>query len=108
MGSFRLKRKIFFDPTDPFGGQKLIAAKKAIQVDARKHEGWGPAIKQGFIQTAADAQRYIDRNPNSEHISAIKKLYGKKVTVPSTNASIEMGAPAGPSIGGTGAGVGGF
>lgn len=105
MGSFRLKRKLYFDP---FGGYEMMAAKKAIQVDARKHEGWGSALKQGVIQTSADAQRYLNRNPNSEYAAAIKKMYGKKVTIPSTNASITMGAPAGPSIGGTGAGVGGY
>jgi hypothetical protein len=86
----------------------MMAAKKAIQNDARKHEGWGSALKQGVIQTPADAQRYLNRNPNSEYAAAIKKMYGKKVTIPSTNASIAMGAPAGPSIGGTGAGVGGY
>jgi len=105
MGSFRLKRKTF----GLLGGPvEAMHAKKAMQMDALKHGEIGSFIKQGFIQTPGAAQKYLDRNPGSKYSSVIKDMYGKRVTVPSTNASMAMDAPAGPSIGGTGAGVGGY
>jgi len=107
MGIFRLRRK-----TKNFGllggPIEAVQAKKAIQMDALKHGEIGSFLKQGFIQTPGTAQKYLDRNPGSKYSNVIKDLYGKRVSIPSTNASIAMGAPAGPSIGGTGAGVGGY
>jgi hypothetical protein len=122
MGTFRLKRK-----TKTFGFLGDVAHAKgdnwAITKDIFKNEGVGAGLKSMFWRGKDQLQRSVDRlaaSGNSEVANRIVRnqnrlgIGGKIQTptptagVPSTNASIAMGAPAGPSIGGTGAGVGGY
>lgn len=125
MGTFRLKRK-----TKTFGFvDDAIHAKSdnwGITKDIFKNEGVGAGLKSMFIPNKDSLQRSADRLAASGKRDVAERLVsrqnrlgiGGKITlnqpqparagVPSTNASIAMGAPAGPSIGGTGAGVGGY
>ena len=91
MASYTLKRKTF-SFLNPLGVSDVMEAKKEMQHDAWKRGDYWGAIRQGFIQTKSDANKYLRNNPDS------------------TNQSIAMGAPAGPSdIGaGVGAVAGGF
>lgn len=111
MASYILKRKTF-SFLNPLGVSDIMEAKKDMQHDAWKRGDYWGAIRQGFIQTKSDANKYLRNNPDSKYAGLLKRAYGKKVTagVPSTNQSIAMGAPAGPSdIGaGVGAVAGGF
>lgn len=55
---------------------KVGKASKDIRRDTRKHEGWLAASKQlTHLATAKDAQRYLERNPESTHKELIKNLY---------------------------------
>jgi hypothetical protein len=123
MGSFRLKRKTF-------GFLNEAANAKSdnweITKDIFKNEGVGAGIKSMFWKNKDDLQRSANRLAANGKSDVAERLVsrqnrlgiGGKISlnqpqptrtgVPSTNASIAMGAPAGPSIGGTGAGVGGY
>lgn len=126
MGSFRLKRKIFglmglMDESMHAKGDDYEITK-----DIFKNEGVSAGIKSMFYRNKETLQRSADRLAANGNKDVAERLVSRqnrlgiggkiklnqpqsvRTGVPSTNASIEMGAPAGPSIGGTGAGVGGF
>lgn len=123
MGSFRLKRKIFGLIDD---GIHARSDDYEITKDIFKNEGVGAGIKSMFYRNKETLQRSADRLAANGNKDVAERLVSRqnrlgiggkiklnqpqpvRTGVPSTNASIEMGAPAGPSIGGTGAGVGGF
>lgn len=97
-----------------------------ITKDIFKNEGIGAGIKSMFWHDKDSLQRSADRLAANGNKDVAERLVSRqnrlgiggkiklnqpqpvRTGVPSTNASIAMGAPAGPSIGGTGAGVGGF
>lgn len=121
MGTFRLKRKTF-------GFINEVANAKSdnweITKDTFKNEGIGAGLKSMFYRDKDSLQRSANRLAASGKRDVAERLVSRqnrlgiggkiqmpsqpKATVPSSNASIAMGAPAGPSIGGTGAGVGGY
>lgn len=118
MGIFRLRRK-----TKNFGFiENAIHAKGdnwEITRDIFKNEGMLEGAKSLLYRSPDQLQRSANRLARNGKADVANRLVerqnflgigGKihKPTVPSTNASIAMGAPAGPSIGGTGAGVGGY
>lgn len=125
MGTFRLKRK-----TKTFGFINEVANAKSdnweITKDTFKNEGIGAGLKSMFFRDKDSLQRSANRLAANGKRDVAERLVsrqnrlgiGGKITlnqpqparagIPSTNASIDMGAPAGPSIGGTGAGVGGY
>jgi hypothetical protein len=125
MGTFRLRRKTF-----GFVDEAVHAKSDNWEItkDVFKNEGTWAGIQtmfggnRGALQRSADrlaangkrdvAERLVSRQ-NRLGIGGKIKLNQPqsqpvRTGVPSTNASIAMGAPAGPSIGGTGAGVGGY
>lgn len=121
MGTFRLKRKTF-----GFVDEAVHAKSDNwdITKDIFKNEGAWAGIKSMFYRDKDGLQRSVDRLAANGQKDIAKRLVSRqnrlgiggkiqmpsqpKATVPSSNASIAMGAPAGPSIGGTGAGVGGY
>jgi hypothetical protein len=124
MGSFRLKRKTF----GSFMSDAMHAKRDnwTITKDIFRNEGVGAGLKSMFIPNKDILQRSANRLAANGNKDVAERLVsrqnrlgiGGKISlnqpqparagVPSTNASIAMGAPAGPNIGGTGAGVGGY